>query len=288
LVWLLSENLYVLPFHEGFKSQNHRMLFEVTRVSWVSKIINGTPDEFVKAKLVKYGLGSHPGPRVHIKLSKTSIKLKTDLDLEKSFLKGYLLGAPDGQHKVKGMIITYTDNTADYDRLAMPLSWKKSGGKGIPVFKAKVDESAPLADIKALFDNDDPTTFYLLSLNPRDGTKPWKVTTKTSFPKGGPKEEEEEAAVKDPVFAKGAIGYTPETLEYILDSYLPDHKDKVGPKTKDIWIRNNFEILGIKPPDDPNLSFDEKRRLARKKCRLIREITIDGVDYTEEYDFIAN
>ena len=257
-------------------------------MSWVSKIIKGTPDEFVKAKLVKYGLGLHPGPRVRINLSKPSIKLKTDLDMEKSFLKGYLLGAPEGQHKVKGIIITYTDNTDKYDKLMMPISWKVSKGQGPPIFKAKVDESAPLADIKALFDLDDATTFYLLSINPRDGTKPWKITTKTSFPKGGPKEEEEDEDVKDPVFAKGAIGNTPETLDFILDAYLPDHKDKVGPKTKDIWIRNNFEILGIKPPEDPKLSFDEKRRLARKKCKLIREITIDGVDYTEEYNFIAN
>ena len=257
-------------------------------MSWVSKIINGTPDDYVKAKLVKYGLGFHPGPRVLITLSKPSIKLKTDLDLEKSFLKGYLLGAPDGQHKVKGTIITYTDRTDDYGKLMMPISWKKSKGKGTPVFKAKVDESAPLDDIKALFELDDPTSFYLLSLSPRDGSKPWKVSTKTSFPKGGPKEEEEDADVKDPVFAKGALGNTPETLEYILDAYLPDHKDKIGPKTKKIWIRNNFDILGIKPPTDPNLSFDEKRKLARKKCKLTREVTIDGEDFTEVFDFIVN
>ena len=288
MVWWLFKNSKSLAFHEGFNYSKIMTLFEVTRMSWVSKIIKGTPDEFVKAKLVKYGLGTHPGPRVLISLSRAGIKLKTDLDLEKSFLKAYVLGAPAGQHKVKGMIITYTDNTAEYDKLMMPISWKQSKGMGPPVFKAKIDESAPLSDIKALFDLDDASTFYLLSIYPRDGTKPWKIATKTSFPKGGPKEEEEDVEAKEPVFAKGAIGNTPETLEYILDSYLPDLKDKVGPKTKDIWIRNNFEILGIKPPEDPKLSFDEKRRLARKKCRLIREITIDGVDYTEKYDFIAN
>jgi len=78
-------------------------------VSWITKIINGTPDEFVKARLIKYGLGFHPGPRVRIILSKPSIKLKVDLDLEKPFLKSYLQGAPDGQHKVKGMLLTYSD-----------------------------------------------------------------------------------------------------------------------------------------------------------------------------------
>ena len=77
------------------------MLFEVTRMSWISKIIDGTPDEFVKARLVKYGLGFHPGPRVRITLSKPSIKLKVDLDLEKTFLTGYLRGAPDGPARLR-------------------------------------------------------------------------------------------------------------------------------------------------------------------------------------------
>lgn len=263
------------------------MLFEVTRVSWISKIINGTPDEFVHARIVKYGIGFHPGPRARINLSKPSIKIKTDLDQEKGFLKGYVQGAPTGQHKVKGTIITYSDRTAEFGALMMPISWTKSKGKGTPVFKAKIDESAPIEDIKALFDVDDPTTFYLLSLNPRNGTKPWKIDTKTSFPKGGPKEEEEDTVVKDPVFSKGAIGNNPETLGYILDAYLPDFRDKVGPKTKDIWIRNNFEILDIEIPDDPKLSFSEKRRLAKKRGKLIREITIDGEDFTQEYEFLA-
>lgn len=256
-------------------------------MSWVSKIINGTPDEFVHAKLVKYGIGSHPGPRARITFSKPTIKFKADLDQEKYFLEAYMLGAPPGQHKVKGMIITYTDRTTEFEKLTMPLSWTVSKGKGSPVYKAKVDESAPLADIKALFDVDDPTTFYLLSLNPRDGSKPWKITTKTSFPKGGPAEENEDSGSKDPVFSKGSLGNTPKTFEHILDSYLPDVRDKIGSKSKDVWVKNNFEIFDIKIPDDPKLSFAEKRKLAKKKGKLIREVIIDGESHLMEYDFIA-
>ena len=185
------------------------------------------------------------------------------------------------------MIITYSDRIAEFDKLTMPLSWTKSKGKGASVFKAKINESAPLADIKALFDVDDPTTFYLLSLNPRDGTKPWKVATKTSFPKGGPSEEDDESSAKDPVFSKGALGNTPKTYEHILNTYLPDIRDKIGPKTKDVWVKNNFEILDIKIPDDPKMSFAEKRRLAKKKGKLIREVIIDGESHVMEYDFIA-
>ena len=263
------------------------MHFEVTLVSWISKIIKGTPDEFVHAKLVKYGMGSHPGPRARITLSKPSIKFKADLDQEKDFLKCYVSSSPSGQHKVKGLIITYSDRTNEFGKLMMPLSWTKSKGKGASVFKAKVDESAPLEDIKALFNVDDPTTFYFLSLNPKDGTKPWKIQTKTSFPKGGPSEEDDESEGKDPVFAKGAIGNTSDSLKFILDAYLPDLRDKIGPKTKDIWIRNNFAILEIQIPEDPKLSFTEKRRLAKKRGKLIREVSIDGENFTTEYQFLA-
>ncbi|MFW9982080.1 MAG: hypothetical protein ACFFE3_09225, partial [Candidatus Thorarchaeota archaeon] len=127
-------------------------------MSWVAKIIDGNPDDHTHAKLVKYGIGDHPGPRIKLTLSKPSIKFKADLDQEKDLLKGYLLGAPEGSHKVKGQIITYTDLTKEYGSLMMPLDWKKSKGKGAPVFKAKVNEVAPLKDIKALFELDDPTT----------------------------------------------------------------------------------------------------------------------------------
>ena len=256
-------------------------------MSWVAKIINGNPDDFTHARLVKYGIGKHPGPRTRLTFSKPSIKFKSDLDQEKVILKGYLLGAPEGSHKVKGMLITYSDRTEEFGQLNMPITWKKSKGKGIPVFKAKLDEVAPLADIKALLEIDDPTTFYLLSLNPRDGTKPWKIATKTSFPKGGPKEEEADKAEKDPVFTKGALGNTPEVRDYLLDTFIPDLKDKIGPKTKNIMVRNNFVIEDIEIPDDPSLSFSEKRRLAKKRGKLVRSVTIDGEDHTLEYDFLA-
>jgi hypothetical protein len=256
-------------------------------MSWVAKIIEGNPDEFSHARLVKYGIGNHPGPRTKLTFSKPSIKFKADLDQEKTILRGYLMGAPEGTHKVKGMLITYGDRTEEFGQLNMPITWKKSKGKLAQVFKAKLDEVAPLEDIKALLEIDDPTTFYLLSLNPRDGTKPWKITTKTSFPKGGPKEEDKEKGEKDPVFTKGALGNTPELLEFILDTYLPDLRDKVGPKTKSIMIRNNLEIVDIEIPDDPSLNFSEKRRLAKKRGKLIRSITIDSEDYKLEYEFLA-
>ncbi|MHA2378794.1 MAG: hypothetical protein ACXADO_04315 [Candidatus Thorarchaeota archaeon] len=256
-------------------------------MNWLAKIVNGNADEFSHAKLVKYGIGTHPGPRAKVRLSKNSITFKADLDYENLFIRAYLIGAPEGTHKVKGIIRTYSDRSKDFSSLMMPLVWKKSKGKAASIFNAKVDESAPLTDIKAVVNTDDPTTFFLLSLSPRDGTKPWKVTTKTSFPKGGPKDEEEEAKQKNPTFTKGSLANTSEVFNFIVGELLPDLKDKVGSKTKNLLVQNVIVIEDIVPPDDASLSFSEKRKLAKKRGRIIRRVMIDDSKHSGEFEFFV-
>jgi hypothetical protein len=141
-----------------------------------------------------------------------------------------------------------------------------------------------------LLNVDGPTTFFLVSLNPRDGTKPWKVTTKTSFPKGGgggDDEDDEDKKEKDPVFTKGAFANTPDILDFVVDEILPDLKDKVSPNSKKISVANTIVIEDIVPPDDPNLSFSEKRKLAKKRGKIVRKLNVDGVEHISEVDFFV-
>jgi hypothetical protein len=259
-------------------------------MNWLAKIIAGTADEYSHAKLVKYGIGTHPGPRAKVALSKNRITFKADLDYEKIFTHAYVKGAPEGSHKIKGIVRSYTDRIAEFDQIMMPLSWKRSKGKLASIYNAKLDEVAPLEHIRDLISVDGPTTFFLVSLTPRDGTKPWKVTTKTSFPKGGAPggdDEKEGAKQKDPVFTKGALGNTPEILDYVIAEVLPDLKDQVGPKNKKISVSNTIVIEDIVPPDDPSLSFSEKRKLAKKRGKIIRKVTIDDVEHVNEVDFFV-
>jgi hypothetical protein len=255
-------------------------------MSWLANIIKGKPDEYTHAKLVKYGIGQHPGPRAIIKFSKAKISFKADLDLEKTFIKAYLAGAPDAKQKVKGLIVSYDDRQEYFKTLHMPISWRVAKGKGATTYKAKLDERAPLADVKELVQQDHPTTFFLLSLSPVDGTKPWSVVTKTSFPKSAPGSEDEESE-KDPVFTKGSLGNTPECIEVLSDNLLPDVSDKISEKTKSVVLRHTIFIDDIEIPDDKKLSFSEKRRLAKKRGRLVRSIDIDGVVVEKEYAFLA-
>lgn len=260
-------------------------------MNWLAKIIAGNADEYSKAKLVKYGIGTHPGPRAKIALSKGRITFKADLDFEKVFTRAYVKGAPEGSHKIKGIVRSYTDRIAEFDQIMMPLSWKRSKGKLASIYNAKLDEVAPLEHIRDLINVDGPTTFFLVSLNPRDGTKPWKVATKTSFPKGGAPgeddDEEEGSKEKDPVFTKGALANTPEILDYVLGEVIPDLKEKVGPNCKKLSVVNTIVIEDIIPPDDPGLSFAEKRKLAKKRGKIIRKITIDDEEHVNEVDFLV-
>ena len=256
-------------------------------MNWLAKIVHGTPDDFVHAKLVKYSIGSHPGPRIAMSLSKARITFKADLDLEKTFVRAYLEGAPEENHKVKGMVISYVDREEEFGKLRMPIYFKKSKGKSATSYKAKLDEVAPLEDIRSLVAIDDPTTFFLLSMNPASGTKPWKIATKTSFPKGGPKEEEDGKKEKAPVFTKGALANSPKILDFVVKNFLPDAANEIDDKTKKIDVRNTILIEDIEIPDDPSLSFPEKRKLAKKKGKLVRKITIDGVVIQNEFPFLA-
>ncbi|MHA1926239.1 MAG: hypothetical protein ACW974_10020 [Candidatus Thorarchaeota archaeon] len=259
-------------------------------MNWLSKIITGTADEYSHAKLVKYGIGTHPGPRAKITLSKARIAFKADLDYEKVFTRAYVKGAPEGSHKIKGIVRSYTDRIAEFDSIMMPLSWKRSKGKLASIFNAKLDEVAPLEHIRDLINVDGPTTFFLVSLNPRDGTKPWKITTKTSFPKGGGgggDDDDKDKKEKDPVFTKGALANAPSLLDFVVDEILPDLRDKVSPNSKKISVSNTIVIEEIVPPDDPNLSFSEKRRLAKKRGKIIRKLDVDGEEHINEVEFFV-
>ncbi len=257
-------------------------------MSWVTKIVQDETDDFVHARLVKYGIGKHPGPRVLLKFSKARIAFKADLDMEKVFIRAYLNNVPSGIQQIKGLVVTYEDNRDKTKDLTMPVMWKVSKGKGATTFKAKLNEAAPLDDIKQLVSLDTPTSFFLLSMNPSSGGV-WKITTKTSFPKGpaGKDDDDEGAKEKDPVFTKGALENTPEVYESLANDLFPEMKDKVSPKTKKVYLKHILHIDDIEIPDDPNLSFSEKRKLAKKKGRLVRKVTIDDETFEQVYDFLA-
>lgn len=271
--------------HDIFKLGDCRVVIELRKMSWCAKIIEGKPDEYVHAKLMKYGIGEHPGPRAVLKFSKARITFKADLDMEKAFIKAYLAGAPSGTHKLTGTVVSYDDIREESNKLRMPLMWKVSKGKGATTYKAKLSEAAPLEDIRGLMGIDSPTTFFLISLTPKVSGSAAKLSTKTSFPKGGPSDDED--SEKDPTFTKGALDNTPVVQNYLNEHLYPDVVDKIGERTKSVTIKQTIYIDDIEIPNDPNLSFSEKRKLAKKKGRLVRKVMIDDQPYEMEYQFVV-
>jgi len=93
--------------------------------------------------------------------------------------------------------------------------------------------------------------------------------------------------VKVPVFCKGALANIPDTKEFILQETLPDLWEEIGPKTKKVQILHTIVIETIEIPEDPSLSFAEKRKLAKRGGKLLRKTIIDDKEYTSEYNFLA-
>ncbi len=264
-------------------------------MDWIAKIITGTPDEFVHAKMVKYGIGEHTGPRMKLSLTQSKVNIKADLDLEKVLARIYISCIKEGRHRVTGNIIRYTEPPPQPRGVQVPLDWSKVKGAGATIFKARLDEVIPGEYLSGLLEYDSPTTFFLLSLTPLDSASGSKVTIKSSFPKGGAagavdEEDTEEAAaegMKDPTFAKATFDRTSEVDDLIMREILPDVRQYVGPKTKKIEIYHTIVIDNIEIPDDPRLSISDKRRLAKKTGRLTRRVVVDDKEYVFTYPFKA-
>ncbi|NWF95263.1 MAG: hypothetical protein HXY34_03890 [Candidatus Thorarchaeota archaeon] len=256
-------------------------------MDWIAKIINGQPDEFVHAKLLKYGIGEHPGPRAKLTFTSSKMTFKADLDLEKVLTRAYLASTRGTKHKVSGVIISYDDPKQRFTGVQLPLEWSQSKGVGASVFKAKVKETVPHDHLEELLERGDgPTTFFLLSLVPTDVSLASKVTTKSSFPKApAGSDEEDDSKEKDPTFTKGTIVRTPEVDNLLFNEVLPDVKAKIGPKTKNVSIHHTIVIDDIQAHEDPTLSVSEKRRLAKKRGKLVRTVTVDGTEYKSSYPF---
>ncbi|MBD3407645.1 MAG: hypothetical protein GF411_16125 [Candidatus Lokiarchaeota archaeon] len=253
-------------------------------MNWIAKIIHGKADEFAHARLVKFGMGQHIGPRAELRITSSRITFKVDMDLEKAMLETYLRTGPEGSHKVKGSIITYEDRREEFAALNMPLEFKKKKKKGGAfTFQAKFNEQAPKEDIHALLKIADSETFYLMNLSPKPAKQPWKLTTKSRPQK--PIAELEDA--KAPNFCTGAFDNTDEVKETLFEELFPDAKDKVTEDAKSIKILNMLHIEEIEIPKDPNMSFKEKRKQAKKRGKLVRTVDIDGEEHTFEYEFFV-
>ncbi len=250
-------------------------------MNWITKMVKGNPDEFAHAQLVKYGLGTHPGPRAELRFTSKKIWFKGDLGTEKIFLRAYLKGVPEGSQKVNGYIVTYEDRQEDFDQITAPLIFKEKSGKTATTYKASFKEVVPLSHLKELMEVDGPTTFFMLSIKPKSGEKAWKIDIKKRFPKGRKRTDDEKA----PNFVKGSLKHLPELREHLIEQLFPEMKDEIPEDVGKIELDTDLVIEDIEIPKDPDMSFAEKRKTAKKSGKLIRTVTIDGEDYEFETEF---
>lgn len=211
-------------------------------------------------KLIRYSKGDFTGPLLKVKFSPSSVKLYTSFHFIDEIL--ILLANHLGNVKVniKGSLIWNEDLSQKLQQLGIMYS-KVSKARGI--FKYTLDNEVDLKNFVELF-----STYNLLVNFKYENVS---VAMKSALPK--PNKE---------ITADFCKLTFPKEMEDILrEEFLFDIKDKC----KEVKIAHRIVVDDIILPPEEDLDFEMKRRLAKRKGTLYREITIDNKETLSQIDF---
>ena len=211
-------------------------------------------------KLVRYSKGEFTGPLIKAKFTSNSVKLYTSFHFIDEILILLANHLGNVKVKIKGSLIWNKDLSKDLQQLGIMYS-KVSKARGI--FKYTLDNEVLLKDFVDLF-----STYNLLVNFKYENVS---VAMKSSLPK--PNKE----ITAD--FCKLTL---PKEMETILrEEFLFDIKEKC----KEVQISHKIIVDDIILPEDEDLDFEMKRRLAKRKGTLYRKIIIDNEDTLSQVDF---
>lgn len=227
---------------------------------YIKDIFEKKETEHAHNKLIRYSKGDFTGPLIKVKFSSNSIKLYTSFHFIDEIL--ILLANHLGNIRVniKGSLIWNQDLSEKLQQLGIMYS-KVSKARGI--FKYTIDNEVDLKNFVNLFSS------YNLLVNFKYQNV--SVAMKSTLPK--PNKE----ITTD--FCKLTF---PKEMENVLrEEFLFDIKEKCG----EVAIKHRIVVDDIILPLEENLDFEMKRRLAKRKGTLYREITIDNKETLSQIDF---
>ena len=227
---------------------------------YIKDIFEKKETEHAHNKLIRYSKGEFTGPLLKVKFTSNSVKLYTSFHFIDEIL--ILLANHLGNIKVniKGSLIWNQDLSEKLQQLGIMYS-KVSKARGI--FKYTLDNEVNLKDFVELF------SAYNLLVNFKYENV--SVAMKSTLPK--PNKE----ITAD--FCK--LTFPKEMEDVLREEFLFDIKEKC----KEVTIAHRIVVDDIILPPEKDLDFEMKRRLAKRKGTLYREITIDSKETLSQVDF---
>ncbi len=253
----------------------------------VKKGVYSQPDEEVPdihRRFVKYSKGVFPGPSLKIKITKPKITIKASFDYDDALLSIAIQSVTTKTLQVSGSIISGEDFAPILKENNFPADFKVVESKGqARNFKVEIKEEVELSkeslqkSLPDLFKN----CYVLLSFVSKESDVSYKCKSKPPTPsKKDPGEDDPEKRIG---FATLTIANKPEMLKLIKELLIPEENVVIS-NPKEIMIENNYEIEDLEIPKNEK---DSKliRIKTKRKGKLKRMITVDGKEYSFQYDF---
>lgn len=231
--------------------------------SFVKKIFEGKCDEFVHLQFQKFSRGEFRDKAVvKIKNSKGKYSIGTTNEYANELVRIVAEGLGEESADVTGVVVSTSDLSGKLD------FEKKKQFMGIKQYVISKEMTG--SQIISLCD-ELPEAFFALSFKNNEG----ELKIKPKAPKSAkPSTKTDEKPKSD--FCKLKT-----TDKKIVDNFVFDAKD-----FKEFYADHVYKIEEIILPEgvkDPN----EMRRQAKRKGKIIRNITLDGQEFKKEKEFVA-
>lgn len=224
---------------------------------YIKDIVENNVTEHAHNKFLRYSKGNFVGPLMKIKFGKSDVKVYGSFHFvdELLILVAEYLGSKVVH--VKGSLVWNSDLTPELAKLGIMYS-KVTKSRGI--FKYVLENDVNIKDFVEYMGK------YNVLVSIKDDVS---LVTKSSFPK--PNKE----FTND--FCKAV--FPASFAKRILEEFAFETKEL----PKEVVIEHRILIDDIELPDVE--SFEEARRLAKRKGTLIRKVIVDGTETVTEFKF---
>ncbi len=211
-------------------------------MNFIQKIFEDKIDDLVKKQFIRFSKGQFERALITIKKSK-ELKIKTSYEFSNDLVN---LIAQNSKEKlqVKGKIISFKDLEPKIE-----VKYQKKGKQ----FISDVNTTIEPEQLKQLYENF-KDQYLLLTIKSKD----FSLITKTAIPKPGKEPKDD--------FCKLTL-----PLKYINEFLFDITQDFKEAKIKHIYVIEDITI-----PKEYQNNFELGRLNAKRKGKIIREITLDG------------
>jgi hypothetical protein len=244
---------------------------------FITKILNGTPDDFVHRNFLRYGRGEYPGPAAEISVTKAGkVKVRSTYMYQDLPALVMVTMAPVETITLSGLILGYEP----LDEPLAELGFQTDPSKKKPrtkLYQSKLAGEYSIKQVANLYGDIQKLAFVFCTLKTEMG---WTHKPKTKIPSA-----QKQPPVNERLkFCTTTVPDGNEFLNEVLKQLIPDFLGEIPLEFSKLQIENSYDIQDlIFPPDMKQLSSKEVRMKTKRSGILHRNLLIDGTEFVKKH-----